>query len=1543
MSAGAVSRSNSPPAAKEAAAKKPAETPASDARPAPEPPAPSGPVIVGIGASAGGLNAVGDLLRHLPIDTGMAFVVVQHLDPHHESALAELLARETAMPVTELANGTVPEPNHVYVIAPNRSLVLSHGLLQLEPRAVGHASHMAIDRFFRSLADSQGARAVGVILSGGGADGVLGLQAIKAAGGITFAQDQTAVHGSMPQSAVAAGCVDFVLPPPTIAAELGRVSRHEYLNRASPAAAPKPAGAEVDVLSIIRYLQTVCGVDLELYKRSTLGRRIERRMLLRQMATTREYYDCIRKDRDELDALCREIFIHVTSFFRDKDALESLTNAAFPKLMERRPADAPIRVWVPGCSTGEEVYTLAILLLDYLDQSSQRAPIKIFATDISEAAIAAARAGIYLDSTLADVSPERQRKYFAKRDDGYQIIKSIRDMCIFARHDVTKDPPFSQLDLISCRNVMIYFGPALQQRALQAFQYGLKPGGFLLLGASESTGALSELFRTVDKRYRLYSSKVGPPRARVGLKPTITLTDEPTRPSGLPREGTGRSEVQREADRLLLAKFAPASVVVDENHQVVQFRGPTGRFLEPPQGSPTHDVLKMAREGLLVELRRALDSARQTQRHVRREGLLVKTNEHFTPVNLEVLPVTAPSSGARHFIIVFEEAAGPPVSPPEPAVREPKRGAKNKSKPGHEVERLQEELAGAKAYLQSIVEDYEARNEELKAANEEIVSSNEELQSYYEEMETAKEELQATNEELTTINDELHTRVNIAGQLNDDLANVLESINIPIAILDRDFRLRRFTPTAQWLLNLIPGDIGRPITDLRLRIDVADLSSVLREVQQTLDVKKLEVRDEAGIWYEMIIRPYKTQDQRVNGTVLTLTDIDTLKRSEIGGINARNYADSNVETAPTPLVVLDMQLRVRTVNRSFSQSYRVDSADARGRSIFELGDGGWDVPQLHELLALVRDRGKAFSNVELWLDLPNVGKRTILLTGRAMGPTAGAPPEIILLAINDLTELRRGEAMQEVRHMSIRALAAADDLAEASGNLLPNLVDGLDFEFGQVWMVDRVGGPMRCTSHYVAAEGDGEQSECDSPKATLEPGADVAGFIRQQGEPVWIANLAADPNYRQKPYVAKLKLKSAAGLPIASRGSVYGAIVLFGRHYRERAELTIRELGDLSTQIEQFIDRQHARIALQESEARLRAIVETAAEAILTVDENGAINSINQAGTTMFGYAESDALKMNIGQLIPIPFGREASAGAGALASRLQQLNRPGAEGLGRCRDGRTFPVLLAVNQVPFGADKLFAVIVRDISALKEIEARVIQNERLAVIGELSAGLAHESRNALQRSQSCLEMLQHEVREQPKAMELIDRIQKAQDYLLQLYEGVRNYAAPIHLERSRIDLAELAQTVWDDMEPTRERPGTLVVTHPDARLVVRRDEVDPHCYADAIRMGQVFRNLFENALAACGDNCEVTVSFAEDKLDGQPALSAIVEDNGSGIPADLQGRIFQPFFTTKSRGSGLGLAITMRILDAHEGTIRLDSSTEPTSRFVITLPRMRPK
>jgi two-component system CheB/CheR fusion protein len=821
------------------------------------------PFVVGVGASAGGFEAFSSLLEHLPPEPGFAIVFVVHLDPKRESLMGSLLSKKTSLPVHTVNEPTDIRVNHVYLIPPGQELYLEANTLKLKKRTDGHKP---IDTFLLSLASSRGSRAVGVLLSGNDHDGLLGLQAIKGEGGITFAQDDTAQFRGMPHNAIATGFVDFVMNPAAIAAQLVDVARHPMVrNEVQLEEISLTQATDEDMQTIFQTLRRATGVDFSLYKPSTVRRRIVRRMVLHKIETFKTYARYMQDNLNEVNALYEDLLINVTSFFRDAESFEALNRIVFPELLKHREPQEPVRIWVPGCSSGEQVYSIAISLLDSMDDR-QQCPIQIFGTDISENAIARARAGRYPAAIASDVSPDRLRRYFTRGQDGYTINRHIRDMCVFARQNLVQDPPFSRLDLICCSNVLIYLGPTLQRRVTPIFHYALKDHGFLVLGGSETIGAFSELFSLVDKRHKIYTKK--PSLSRVPIDMPAVPATAPLPPAWQPAFTAGTDfDLRREVDRLVMNRYAPPGVVVNDDFDVMQFRGRTGAFFEPAPGPATMNVLKMAREGLMADLRDALQRCKQTGLSVRKEKVRVRTNDHYTLISLEVAALRGPLPSDRYYLVTLEPMPEPAV-PDDPAETEKQK----RSRSGKELARIRQELAETREDLQAIIEEKEAANEELKAANEEIQSANEELQSTNEELQMAKEELLSTNEELTTINEELHNRNVELSDVNNDLLNLLSSIHLPIIMLSRTLRIRRFTPTAEKLFNIIPSDVGRPLSDIKSKIQVPDLDKLVRGVIDSLGTHERVVQDEEGRRYSMRIRPYQTAENRIDGAVITLVE-----------------------------------------------------------------------------------------------------------------------------------------------------------------------------------------------------------------------------------------------------------------------------------------------------------------------------------------------------------------------------------------------------------------------------------------------------------------------------------------------------------------------------------------------------------------------------------------------------------------------------------------------------------------------------------------------
>ncbi|HKX61283.1 MAG TPA: chemotaxis protein CheB [Verrucomicrobiae bacterium] len=952
--------------------------------------------IVGIGASAGGLEAMTKLLRALPDDTGMSFVLVQHLDPTHKSQLTSLLSRGTLMPLSEARNNVALEPNHLYVIPPDRMMVIRDRTLKLLPRKGAKELHTPIDYFLRSLAEEEGSSAIGVILSGNGSDGTLGLQAIKAAGGLTFAQDElSAKFPSMPGNAVAARCVDFVLSPEKLGRELSRLASHPYVAPLEVAkhlrTAPTEGKAFDDILSTLRQRT---GVDFTGYKHATLDRRIHRRMALHRHEKLRDYAQYVHSHAAEAKELFNDILIHVTSFFRDRSVFATLKRKILPRLLKTKRDSEPLRIWVPGCSSGEEVYSIAITLIELLSDQHSQTPIQIFGTDINKRALERARSGIYPECIHEDVSAERLRRFFVRHEGGYRVNKSIRELCIFAQQNVVVDPPFSNLDLISCRNVLIYLDQPLQRKIMPIFHYALKSTGLLLLGVSETIGNFPDLFALTDKKAKIYSKKAAHIRHTINFPPFVheARTAEPRE---APESAPTLADIQRHADRLILAHYSPAGVVINSAMEVLQFRGRTGEFFEHPQGEASFDLIKMAREGLAVDLRAAVSKSMKQSARICHEGARIKQNGGYIDVTVEVVPFQISPSRERFYLVLLD-------FPRQPRHEKDRKAQERRrlKRPEVELNHLRDELATTRESLQAIIEEQEATNEELRSANEEIMSSNEELQSTNEELETAKEELQSTNEELTTLNEELETRNVEMTHVNNDLENVMVSVNIPMLILGRDLRIRRFTAGAEKVFNLIPGDIGRPITDIALKVDVPNLVNVVAEVISSLSTKEIEVQGKNNRYWSVRVRPYKTTDNKIDGAVIAMMDIHDTRSGALAGESAKALADAIINIVREPLLVLDENLLIRHLNNSFLTSFKVRAQEALQRKIYDLKGPQWKSPKLRRLLEVTLPKNTEPRDVEIHSDHEAGDGQKILFTARRLKFQEDGQ-QSILLAIHD--------------------------------------------------------------------------------------------------------------------------------------------------------------------------------------------------------------------------------------------------------------------------------------------------------------------------------------------------------------------------------------------------------------------------------------------------------------------------------------------------------------------------------------------------------------
>lgn len=848
--------------------------------------------IVGIGASAGGLTAFEAFFSGMPEDRdpGMAFVLVQHLAPDHKSLLTALVQRYTRMRVFEVTDGMNVRANCAYIIPPNRDMALLNGSLQLFEPVTPHGQRLSIDFFFKSLAQDQRERAICIVLSGTGSDGTLGLRAVKAEGGMAMAQNPASTEfDGMPRSALATGLVDYELPPAEMPSQLMAYAAHAFGKLPKAAAALEP-GSESAMRKIFVVLRAQTGHDFSLYKPNTLHRRIERRMAVQQIDSIDEYVKFLQQSKPELDALFRDLLIGVTNFFRDPEAFKALEENVIPRLFAGKPRGSTVRVWTPGCSTGEEAYSIAILMKEYIHRHSLDFKVQVFATDIDARAVAVARAGVYPASMAADLTPERLAKHFMPEpaaDSGipsaYRVRKSLRDDLIFSEQDMIKDPPFSKLDLISCRNLLIYMSAELQRKIMPLFHYALNPGGMLFLGTSETIGDSPDYFSTLDRKNKIYARKEflsGAPHAAFSRMLSVPAGRDRLSPlREEKRPAVAGSSLREAAERAILQETAAAGAMVNAQGEILYVHGRTGMFLEPAPGEAgPSNILKMAREGLRSELGAALRKVAATGAAVRSPGLSVKTNGHFTSVDMVVRPVSAEQTayaGTPMYLVLLSESAprpGPSAAgaPTSPGVEEDAL-----------VLSLRRELKAQEDYLQAANEELETSNEELKSSNEEMQSVNEEMQSANEELETSKEELQSVNEELATVNVELQAKVADLTRVNNDMNNLMAGTGIGTVFVDHGLNIQRFTPAATRIINLIPSDIGRPVGHIVSNLVGYDsLLSDVRTVLETLVPKETEARTLAGAWYTIRIMPYRTLENVIEGVVITFVDITEAKRTQ---------------------------------------------------------------------------------------------------------------------------------------------------------------------------------------------------------------------------------------------------------------------------------------------------------------------------------------------------------------------------------------------------------------------------------------------------------------------------------------------------------------------------------------------------------------------------------------------------------------------------------------------------------------------------------------
>jgi two-component system, chemotaxis family, CheB/CheR fusion protein len=1147
-------------------------------------------LVVAVGASSGGLEPLQQLLSHVPAETGVAFVVLQHLGRDHRSMLAELLAKHAAMPVLEVKDGLRPEADHVYVIASGALLTIDGGAFRLDAR-IEAGERTAIDTFFRSLALDRGERAVGILLSGAGHDGTAGLRAIKERGGLTLAQvPETARSDSMPRGAIEAGLVDEVLPPEEMSRVLlEHAAYRRRLDREGPAALEERLRGRLR--EICDLVERHTGNDFASYKEGTLLRRVRRRLQVRHVADVEDYVRLLDGDAAEAQALVKDLLIGVTRFFRDPDAFESLARQVVPRIAASA-ADAPIRAWVAGCASGEEAYSIGILLREHLHRIRSKRPVQIFATDLDSEMLEDARRGRYPATILEQVGPERLARFFVREGHAYRVSDELRESCIFSRHSLIRDPPFSRLDLVSCRNVLIYLGADLQRRLLPLLHHALRPGGFLFLGPSEGIAHDPELFEAVDKKNRIFRKKESATRPMIEFplgarSPAAALAPPRTPDATPPPMPTPREKLTAAFERLVLEEYSFPCAVVDERGDIALVAGPVARLLQLPAGAPTSNLLDGLRGSLALEVRAALRTAAQSGKRVVREGVPADVDDAPRRLRLVVRPMPAAGPAQHLFLVVFQErSSGPETAAPDDAAAAPTLESRA-------VQELEDELRSTRAQLKTTAEELEALNEEFRSSNEELLSTNEELQSANEEMQTSKEELQSVNEELETVNAELRQKVEELAGANSDLQNLFASTDIATVFLDAELRIARFTPAAAGLFHLRASDVGRPMHDLAPRFADQDVVASAREVLRTLIPVERHVRA-AGrdSWFMLRMLPYRTVENVIAGVVITLADVSPLKRAEEALRASGQQRQLALDAARLGWWHYDPATRVATFDQRYTEIFGVSGHERPNDEILKLLHPD-DLPRVWAAVEAALDpRDPRPYSIQYRVNRPDGAQRWVEAHGMAVfggeGPARHATS--FVGTVDDVTERRAAEDALARSREGLSLLADAS-VAVMGKNDIQGMLQaiaqaalaltgariatcGHGFVSGQLV----VGGSARVPGAPACPPGDMFQLERGGVHMALAEGAESIRFTDQE--------LRAHPRWWGLPE-EHAPMRGLLGVPMLARNARANGMILVTD--KEGGEFTVEDeslLKQLATVASLALQHVEARISLEEADRR---------------------------------------------------------------------------------------------------------------------------------------------------------------------------------------------------------------------------------------------------------------------------------------------------------------------------------------------------------------------
>lgn len=1417
--------------------------------------------VVGLGASAGGLDAFKRFFSAMPVDSGMAFVLIQHLDPNHISLTDELLSKHTSMPVAQVIDEVRIEPNHVYVIPPNKYLTISGQTLHLSEPVERRGLRAPIDFFFRSLADDRQEKAIGILLTGTGTDGTQGVREIKAAGGMVMVQTpETAQYDGMVRSAIASDMVDFIVPIEKMPEVLQKYVQHWYVNgNGGPPASATP----VDHMNaIVAQLRARIKYDFSCYKKGTLTRRVQRRMGVNHIENLGDYVEYLRKNKDEATALYKDLLISVTNFFREPEAWALLEKEVIAPLVAKHNGEGPIRVWVAGCATGEEAYSFAMLLLEQFHAVDKRPTMQIFASDIDQNALAFARAGVYPESIAEDVSPERLQRFFSKGEHTYQIHKEIREAVVFAEQNVISDPPFSRLDLISCRNLLIYLEAEIQKKIFALFHFALAERGCLFLGNSETISQPHDLFEPVSRKWRIYrrigpawhdkrnfpvqhseSPKFAPQMLRdsgdqQGRRLTQTLSD-----SG---DQQGR-RLTLLAQQLMLHRFAPACVLVNRKSEVLYLHGPVDEYLRLHSGEPGNNLLEMAREGLRTKLRAGLQQAIRDHQTVVLNTVRVKRGSKHGLARVMIEPLRQPKEAEGLLLVRFEEEIGQPPSTPFAEIDMSDRDDSKLNAPADSViiQDLENELRVTHENLQSTIEELETSNEEFKAANEEVTSVNEELQSTNEELETSKEELQSLNEEMQTLNSQLEQKISELEALNNDLGNLLASTDLPIIFLNRQLRIKRFTPSTRRLLRVIAADVGRPIADIAQNVSDPDLLSDATLVLERLAPIEKEVQDHEGHSFVRRIAPYRTEEHRIDGVVITFNDITRLRNSERRQREAAGWERAISQSAMDALIVMDHLGRIVDFNPAAEVMFGRSRTDALNQPLVEM----IVPPNLRKAHQQGLERFRATG------EGPVLGKRVELSALRADGSEFPVELSIVRIPdfdpplftgfIRDITQRKRDEfrLREFTESLEKRVKERTAELESVNAALR---VSELRFRT----LLDSAPDAM------VVVDDRGEITQINRRTEELF-GYDRFELIGQSVEGLVPERLREQHQDDRAKYTQAPKSRPmGAGKPLTGRRKD-------GTEFPVEIQLSPLQLND-RTLVMAAIRDVSDRNRMEEARSQFAAIMENTSAAIITLGLDGTIWNWNRGAMQLLGYSAQEAIGKNIVALVHQNTDDKFSD----IADRLRREQTPAEyESVFRHKQGHLIPVALTTSLVMDGHGQPAGIckIARDISERIRLEQKIAE-----VADEERQRWGRELHDSLGQEMSSVGMLATLLRQQLPAQspesELAGKLEKNIDHAKQEMRRFAKGLFPVAVDAEGLTVAlrELAQDISQNFKVNCHFEGSSKLPLDDNFA--------------ATQLFMIIREAAHNA-AKHAHASEIVIRME----DGQE-LQVSVRDNGQGLP-----------------------------------------------------------